>query len=163
MHWISQTNPPKDSGWYRRFAWLPVTNGAQTVWLEWYWVYINGQHLVFDTRKTPPNRIPSRFFQRISTDGHWRRGKRYLLHPGEVVSKTDGQRHFISSDQLIELYDLDRKKCVVYKPYLSDKFPNDEYADLVDIVPRYDGEYVIASSIAKTEARITRWRKNNPA
>lgn len=31
---------------------------------------------------------------------------KYAVHPGPVISKSDGQQHFISGQQLIKLYGL---------------------------------------------------------
>jgi hypothetical protein len=38
---------------------------------------------------------------------------RVFLHPGEITSKRDGQRHFITASKLAQLYKVDLRKCFV--------------------------------------------------
>lgn len=42
--------------------------------------------------------------------------KRYVLHPGEVFSKTDHQLHFVDAPRLAELYKVDMRECLVAGP-----------------------------------------------
>jgi hypothetical protein len=37
---------------------------------------------------------------------------KYMLHPGYVISRYDGQKHYISYHRLIELYKLNPKECI---------------------------------------------------
>jgi len=64
---------------------------------------------------------------------------RYVLHPGYVTSRNDGQRHYIGITQLARLYGLDiRAPNVVIddgRPGLS-ALPDD-----VHLYPRYNGNY----------------------
>lgn len=62
---------------------------------------------------------------------------KYLLHPGYVVSKTDGNRHYISSKMLMKLYNVSPKECVTYLPYRP--YPNQD--KLIDLYPMGSGEY----------------------
>ena len=39
--------------------------------------------------------------------------ERYVLHPGYVVSKYDGQKHFISAMHLSSLYGISLRECVI--------------------------------------------------
>lgn len=67
----------------------------------------------------------------------------FMLHPGEIRSRSDGDVHYISARQLIQLYGIHPKMCQIYKegwdrgmsPGLSEQF--------VHLYPRYDGEYQV--------------------
>lgn len=66
---------------------------------------------------------------------------RYVLHPGDVLSKFDGQVHFISGVMLVRLYGVPPEKCVYanrlgFKPLSSD----------VHLYPRYNGDYTLPTS-----------------
>lgn len=41
--------------------------------------------------------------------------KKYLVRPSEVVSKTDGDVHSISAQQLMRLHGVDPRECIVIK------------------------------------------------
>jgi len=63
-----------------------------------------------------------------------------VLRPGYIMSKTDGDIHFISADKLADLYGVRLSKCVV----VHDQFPYlRESSDVtyVHLYPRYDGDY----------------------
>lgn len=61
---------------------------------------------------------------------------RYLLCPGYVFSKFDGDRHFISAEKLKDLYGVDWPDCDVLKPGINlNKYK------YIYLFPRYDGNY----------------------
>ena len=62
--------------------------------------------------------------------------KLYCIHPSEVTSKTDGDRHFIGYDQLVRLYGLDPRDCVH-----QDRVRPEHYSNYVHLYPRYNGDY----------------------
>ena len=62
--------------------------------------------------------------------------KKYLLHPGYVVSR-DGYRHYITEKMLMKLYNVSPKECVTYLPYRP--YPNQD--KLIDIYPMANGKY----------------------
>ena len=39
--------------------------------------------------------------------------KKYLVHAGTVVSRNDGDKHFINARELMRLYQVDPRECVV--------------------------------------------------
>jgi hypothetical protein len=39
--------------------------------------------------------------------------QRYIVEPGEVISDRDGQRHWVSANELIQLYAVDRSECII--------------------------------------------------
>lgn len=63
----------------------------------------------------------------------------YILNPGYVTSKTDGQRHYISAVQLAELYRVDMRDCTIYQPGLVVKSPRPTR----HLYPRFDGNYTL--------------------
>lgn len=62
--------------------------------------------------------------------------KKYCLHPGYVISKNDGEKHYITYQQLVGLYKLDPKECVEWFDYIFDS-----YEDFKHLGPRHDGNY----------------------
>jgi hypothetical protein len=63
---------------------------------------------------------------------------RYVLHPGFVVSKTDGDQHYIGIGKLLELYMVPRTAI-----WVNAKEPGyhlDEPGD-IHCRPLYDGDY----------------------
>lgn len=62
---------------------------------------------------------------------------KYLVVPGFVISKNDGDRHWVSAQQLCRLYGVNPRECeVVTHPenYRGDDSPT-------VLRPRYDGDY----------------------
>jgi hypothetical protein len=68
---------------------------------------------------------------------------RYVVIPGQISSKNDGQFHFISSSQLMKLYGVDPRECVVKNKDYGDLGYN--FSGLIELRPRYDGDYQIPS------------------
>jgi hypothetical protein len=68
--------------------------------------------------------------------------RRYIVEPGWVISKTDGQEHFIGADQLIRLYGVDRRDCIIIN---SDEDYKTHRLDLNDVrlQPRHSGDYTL--------------------
>lgn len=64
--------------------------------------------------------------------------KKYLLLPGRVESKTDGQFHYVGILQLMRLYGVDSRECVVAGLGM-------DTSDLIRLRPRYDGDYRLPS------------------
>lgn len=60
---------------------------------------------------------------------------RYVLHPGWVTSRNDGDRHYITAIRLAELYGVHPACCRVSSPDAKDKEGE------VHLYPRYDGNY----------------------
>jgi len=76
---------------------------------------------------------------------------KYAIHPGPVISKTDGDRHFVTADQLIALYQVDPQECVVVFREPLDKRKRKYWGStnccecdgLIQLRPRYDGNYTL--------------------
>ena len=68
--------------------------------------------------------------------------KRYIVIPGYVKSKTDGDFHYISSDKLIRLFKVKPDECYLMnlEDYERRKHMN-QLKDLKVLSPQYDGDY----------------------
>lgn len=62
---------------------------------------------------------------------------KYLVCPGHVKSK-DGDTHYISARQLMQLYGVSPKECVIWQERRT-------YKGLIRLVPKKDGNYTIRS------------------
>jgi hypothetical protein len=70
--------------------------------------------------------------------------KKYVLHPGHVTSKNDGDRHFISSKQLMWLYGVSPDLCVEYPDMDNPQNRNWRPPDgAIHSRPKYDGNYTL--------------------
>lgn len=65
---------------------------------------------------------------------------RYVIHPGYVFSKNDGQRHYINGRQLIRLYGLNHAECVIASEQNGWCAP----AGCIHLRPRSSGNYKIS-------------------
>lgn len=79
---------------------------------------------------------------------------KYIVCPGEVTSRTDGQRHYIGAMRLMKLYGVNPQECEIYEPapwwprsYY--KQANWQYKGAILLEPRFDGNYTID--------KATRW------
>lgn len=61
-------------------------------------------------------------------------GKHFLICPGEVISKFDGQVHYIGARQLMNLYGVRPDECVTDSP-------RNRIEGLLYLEPNYDGDY----------------------
>lgn len=64
--------------------------------------------------------------------------RKYVLHPREIRSKSDGQIHWVGFMQLIELYGISPRLCI-------DASCNTGFCREIDLeinlYPRHDGKY----------------------
>ncbi len=72
---------------------------------------------------------------------------KFALHPDYVVSKTDGSVHYIDSEQLSRLYQLNKSEYII----IDDNQSRREYAKLmkkaemdklIHLYPRFKGDYL---------------------
>ena len=68
-------------------------------------------------------------------------GMRYVLHPGYVISKNDGQEHFIGGPRLARLYGVDMRQCV----FGGEPGYQEQEGD-VHLCPDYHGRYALPSN-----------------
>lgn len=77
--------------------------------------------------------------------------KRWVVIPGAVVSQEDGETHFIGAQQLMNLYGVPRKECVVVGD--TDFIPP-AHRHLPKLRPRYDGDYSLP---IERESTMLKW------
>ena len=65
---------------------------------------------------------------------------KYVVYPGTVASKNDGRSHFISYEQLIALYKVDKRECIRENARAKDAGC---FVGLLQLFPRFDGNYSI--------------------
>lgn len=71
-------------------------------------------------------------------------GKKYLLMPGKVLSKTDGQIHEVSAKDLRRLYGVAEAECLTADQYfLRGCTLKDRYEGLYLLQPLHSGDYRI--------------------
>jgi hypothetical protein len=63
----------------------------------------------------------------------------YVLHPGKMMSRNDGDIHYIGVGQLIELYRIPRGARMLVANRRGDRWPE----DAIHCWPRYDGDYPV--------------------
>ena len=70
---------------------------------------------------------------------------KYVIYPGEVVSESDGEKHFIGAEQLARLYGVDLTECMVvddrrkFTPASMMSWRKD--SGLIHLYTRSDGDY----------------------
>lgn len=69
------------------------------------------------------------------------REKFYVLHPGIVISRNDGQEHYISAPILATLYRVRMDECVISRDTRYYWHNYDMPSELFHLYPLYSGEY----------------------
>ena len=69
--------------------------------------------------------------------------KKYLLRPGYVVSKNDGDLHYINYITLIRLYKVDPMECI---NITDPKIREIDIEKLIWLRPDYHGRYSLAEN-----------------
>ncbi len=72
-----------------------------------------------------------------------RKKHRYLVYPGWVTSKNDGDMHYISYAVLCTLYGVNRERCLDASPtsFMTKGYDRDYLDSLIKLTPRVDGDY----------------------
>lgn len=64
--------------------------------------------------------------------------KRFVIHPGPVVSKTDGQLHHVTASELMRLYHVPASECVIARASFPGGRDLRRYPkNLIHLRPRY--------------------------
>lgn len=76
--------------------------------------------------------------------------QRYLVHPGLIQSRTDGDRHFVSARQLMKLYAVHPAACLICRDCHrlgGENFRDCRFRDgyAIDLIPKFDGDYSLNS------------------
>jgi len=67
---------------------------------------------------------------------------RYVLFPGFIISKYDGDSHYITARQLAELYGVDIRKClIIYRDRPESHRGYHKSDDDIELYPDYHGNY----------------------
>ena len=80
-------------------------------------------------------------------------GKKYIIWPGYVTSRRDGDRNYITAAQLMHLYRVPQQNCVLAPPpddrSLQAKIKRKQLTGikgLVHLTPRSDGNYTLPAN-----------------
>lgn len=74
-------------------------------------------------------------------------GPKYAVWPGFVISATDGQKHMVTGAELMNLYRVDPRQCVVAPPFTDDSYgawvsrERIRCMRLIDLYPNSHGHY----------------------
>jgi hypothetical protein len=79
---------------------------------------------------------------------------KYVICPGMVTSKVDGQRHYVGPMKLMQLYGVDPSECEIYEPaswWVGSfyRMAEERQRRLPRLGPRYDGNYALHNAIAQ--------------
>lgn len=66
---------------------------------------------------------------------------KYIVFPGYIDSSNDKQTHYISSNELMLLYKVRPEECIVFNPKDKTHKMKQFIDGLIELRPRYDGEY----------------------
>ena len=64
---------------------------------------------------------------------------KYILHPGQIPSKNDGDYHYITYKMLISLYGLDHRECMSADRIIVGS--RVEMSKFTHLYPSYHGKY----------------------
>ena len=65
----------------------------------------------------------------------------YAVHPGTVVSKNDGDMHYITAWKLIRLYGVDPNKCIIWDEKRPETRQGRKYEEYTHLYPKTNGNY----------------------
>lgn len=76
---------------------------------------------------------------------------KYVICPGTVTNKTDGQEHYIGPMRLMQLYGVDQRECEIYEPAMwwpqsYYRMAEERQRGLPRLGPRYDGDYTLPNA-----------------
>jgi len=82
--------------------------------------------------------------------------KKYLVFPGKVISRHDGDSHFITADKLIRLFGVKREECIIINSLdEAGRIMNTEpgFQKMIHLSPRWDGDYTLPNANKLDELR----------
>lgn len=65
--------------------------------------------------------------------------KKYIIAPGKIISRSDGDEHYIGASQLMDLYKIEPYECIIVDNPDSVRMLN--WDDYIVLRPRTDGNY----------------------
>lgn len=66
---------------------------------------------------------------------------KYIIMPGFVKSKNDGETHYISASKLIHLYGVNPKECYIVRDGEMESIPKSVSKTAKVLSPKYNGDY----------------------
>lgn len=66
---------------------------------------------------------------------------KYLLCPGYIRSKKDGQVHYVGASDLMRLYNVDPRECVIF--HHKAEHNHSRMDSLIKLYPKYNGDYTL--------------------
>ena len=72
---------------------------------------------------------------------------KYLIVPGWVTSKNDGDKHFISAERLIDLYGINPQDCRIFNDDGKSHRGFIRKADEIILEPDFTGEYKLPKEL----------------
>lgn len=70
---------------------------------------------------------------------------RYMIHPGPVDSKSDGDTHYVGVRDLIRLYGVNPSECCVADDRTLRGMSRESYDAMIHLYPDYHGRYELPS------------------
>lgn len=67
--------------------------------------------------------------------------KKYVIHGDHVISRYDGQHHFVSASKLINLYRVDPRECIIYEEGCLRGYTPEFIDTLIHLYPDHQGVY----------------------
>lgn len=80
--------------------------------------------------------------------------KKYAVYPSYVISRNDGDRHFIGFLELCRLYGVNPAECVNMQNWTDPRGTSAER--LIQLTVRYDGNYTIPTSTPRRDRAAKR-------
>jgi len=68
---------------------------------------------------------------------------KYIIDPGYVRSKSDGDVHYISAQQLMKLYNVSPAECLINHVDNWQGYTDDFIGNLIWLRARIDGDYTL--------------------
>ena len=85
--------------------------------------------------------------------------KKYALHPGRIISRNDGDEHYIFANELARLYGVDMRQCIIVdKNQPATNFGRD-LETFTHLYPDYFGNYILPDSPSDASVCLTRLSK----
>jgi hypothetical protein len=76
--------------------------------------------------------------------------KRYILVPGNVMSKRDGQQHYLSPVQLARFYRVRLENCIVLSQENLAGYSEERIEKFIWLCPQYSGNYTLPKTAGLT-------------
>uniref|UniRef100_A0A6M3LH95 Uncharacterized protein n=1 Tax=viral metagenome TaxID=1070528 RepID=A0A6M3LH95_9ZZZZ len=78
--------------------------------------------------------------------------KKYIVYPGFVTSRNDGDRHYVSASQLIHLHKVQNSECIIVRGRRDYYKLHGINRELINLIPRSDGNYKSYNKRIQTDA-----------